>query len=107
MLDALQSEPNQAIVAARYYVIIDQVEWSGFGRLIIVTGYADILRPEFVLNQLKQQTTQWFFSWGRSGTDVDRIEAEEKRKANSIGGLQTVTIAIHEQGHFFPTSEIT
>jgi len=106
MLNALQSKPDQAIVASGYSVINDQVEWAGHDQLIGAPGYDAIVRPEVLVDRLKQSRTQWFFSWGKQDIGTYRIEAEEQRTAQLIRMLPNVTTAFHDKGHSFPVTDI-
>ena len=106
MLNALQSRPNQAVVASGHSVISDQVEWSGTNQLIGVPGYAALSRPEHLVDRLLNSPTQWLFSWGRAEVGTYKIEAEEQRTAKVIRELPNVTTVIHDEGHVFPVSAI-
>ena len=106
MLNALQSEPDLAIVASGSSVINDLAEWSGHSQLIGVPGYRALSRPEYLVDRLKQSPAQWFFSWGKQEIGTYRIEAEEQRTAEVIRMLPNVTTAVHDEGHVFPVQEI-
>ena len=106
LINALQSRPNQAIIASGHSVINEHVEWSGHNQLIGVPGYAELAKPEHLIDQLQNSPTQWLFSWGRAESDIYRIEAEEQRTAKIIRKLPNITIAIHDDGHVFPKKSI-
>jgi len=106
LLNALQSKPNQAIVAAGHSVITDQAEWSGHNQLIGVPGYAEISRPEVLVDRLRQSPTRWFFSWGKQEIGTYRIESEEQLTAKVISHLPKVTTVFHDEGHVYPVQEI-
>ena len=106
MLNALQSEPNQAILAAGHSIISGEVEWSGHDQLIGVLGYAALSRSKYLVDRLKQSPAQWSFSWGKQEIGTYRIEAEEQRTAEVIRMLPNVITAVHDEGHTFPVQEI-
>jgi len=102
MLNALQSKPNLAIVAAGHSIISGDVEWSGHNQLILVPSYpADLSRSENLVSRLRQSQTQWFFSWGLKEVGIFKIEAEEQRAAKVISGLSNVPNSIFDGGHVF------
>ena len=107
MLNALQSEPNLAVVASGSSVINDLAEWSGHSQLIGVPGYGALSSPEYLADQLKQSPSQWFFSWGKQEIGTYKIETEEQRTAKVISHLPNVTTHIFDGGHVFPPSEIS
>jgi len=106
LINALQTSPNRAIVAAGFSVINAHVEWSGHNQLIGVPGYSEISEPEHIIDKLLNSRTNWFFSWGNGEIGFYKIEAKEQRTANFIGHLPNVTISIHEDGHVFPKQAI-
>jgi len=107
MLNALQSEPSQAIVAAGHSIISGDAEGSRHNQLILFPSYpADLSRPEYLESRLGQSPTQWFFSWGSRETGIFKIEAEERRTAKVISDLSNVSISIFDGRHVFPGAEI-
>jgi hypothetical protein len=106
MLNALQSEPNRAIVASGYSLIRDKAEWGGLNQLTGVPGFADTARKEYFVDLLRNSKTLWLFSWGKAENGTYKIEAEEQYAAAALRKLPNVTIVIHDKGHHFPVSEI-
>lgn len=102
MLNALQSKPTVAIVASGHSVINEKAQWSGFGGLVAVPGYAELYHAVTLRKKLQATTTMWLFSWGHGEKGTYKIEAEERCTAKEIGVLANVSIVIHEFGHTFP-----
>lgn len=106
LLNALQSRPNQAIVASGYSVIAEEVEWGAHSTLIGVPGYAELFNGSLLAKKLEESPTSYLFSWGTGEIGTFLIDAKEGRTKNFIGHLPNVTVSIHDGGHVFPVSAI-
>jgi hypothetical protein len=106
LLNALQSKPNQAVVASGFSIINDQAEWSGHNQLIGVPGYGKLSEPQYLVDRLQSTPTQFLFTWGSREYGAYKIEAEEQRTAKVIRELPNVTAFIHDGGHIFPNEAI-
>ncbi|HSJ69443.1 MAG TPA: hypothetical protein VK921_17310 [Anditalea sp.] len=106
LLNALESDPDYAVIASGYSVInYDKVEWSGHDQ-IIIPGISKELRQENLSNRLQESNTSWFFSYGKQEKGTYRIEADELWTQSIIGELSNVKVIIHEGGHQFPFEEL-
>jgi hypothetical protein len=106
LINALQSEPNYAIVASGFSVINAEAEWSGHDQIIGVPGYGELFNPEHLAGKLKNSPTQWLFSWGKNEVGTYKIEAEEQLTAKIIREHSNVIVSIHNGGHSFPKEAI-
>lgn len=106
LLNALQSEPDIAIVASGYSVISEKAEGSGFDQIIIPGLYARWIERTKLVSAISKTRTHFLFTWGKQETGEYRIEAEEQRSCKILMGLPNVRCAIHNGGHIFPVEEI-
>gem|GEM_PF-1865830 len=106
MLNALQSQPDRAIVAAGYSVLSGDAEWSGHNQLIAVPGYARLHDPQGLLGALQDSPTQWLFTYGKSETGIYRIEAYDGPTKRLLEHLERVNVVVHPGEHVFPVQEI-
>ena len=81
LLNALQSEPDRAIVASGFSVIKELAQWSGPGSLMGVPGYGPLSTADSLVRRLEDSSTRWLFSWGREERGTYKIDAHEQLTA--------------------------
>jgi len=106
LLNALQSSPNAAVVAAGHSLLFDQIEYAGHNQLLNVPGYAGLSKSATLLKALGDSPTRWLFAWGRADNDYYGVEAATGYTAGVIGPLPNVDISIHDGGHVFPVADM-
>ena len=106
LLNALQSEPDRAIVASGFSVIKELAQWSGPGSLMGVPGYGSLSTADSLVRRLEDSSTRWLFSWGREERGTYKIDAHEQLTAGFISHLSNVVTLIHDEGHVFPVQAI-
>ncbi|MCX5829553.1 MAG: hypothetical protein NTV58_16400 [Deltaproteobacteria bacterium] len=107
LLNALQSEPDIAIVASGYSMINGKAEWSGDLNQIIIPGsYARWTDITKLTSKISKTRTHYLFTWGKQETGLYKIEAEEQRSCKKLTDLPNVRCTIHNGGHIFPVEEI-
>lgn len=106
LLNALQSEPNAAIISSGYSVINDQVSVSDFNQ-IIIPGVEFVLKSDTVRSRINEMQTEFFFSWGKKEKGAYRIEAEEQQSCNHLmNDVKNIECVFFDGGHVFPVDEI-
>ncbi|WP_332910196.1 hypothetical protein [Algoriphagus boritolerans] len=105
MINALESEPDIAIVSSGYSVLNEKIEWSGHDQ-IIIPGISKRLRAENVKDELAQSKTSWLFTYGLKEKGIYKMEANQSLTASLIDDLPNVDVDIHQEGHQFPVKEI-
>lgn len=103
LLNALQSEPDYAIVASGFSIINKYVEWSGFNQIVIPNVGSMF---DFIEEPISKLKTRFLFTYGRREYGTYRMEAMERLAAKKLGVLKNVTTLIHDGGHIFPEKEI-
>lgn len=106
LLNALQSSPTAAVVAAGHSLLFDQIEYGGHNQLLNVPGYAGLFKSTALLRALSESPSLWLFAWGLADTDYYKVEAATGYTAGVIGPLPNVDISIHEGGHVFPVADM-
>jgi hypothetical protein len=106
MLNAIQSQPDRAIVASGISVLFGDAEWSDHNQLIAVPGYFKLHEPEGLLGALQDSPTEWLFSWGESEGDFYGLEAHDGPTKRLLEHHKRVSVVVHRGGHIFPSKEI-
>ena len=106
LLNALQSQPNTAIVASGHSVLNEYAEWGGVGQIAGITQLSELYDPDTLINYLQRSKTSWLFTWGKQERGTYRIEAEESYTSSEIARLPNVEAHLHQGGHEFPVAVI-
>lgn len=106
MINALQSKPTAAVVAAGHSLLFDQVEYAGHNQLLNVPGYASLAKSATLVTSLRNSPTAWLFTWGRADSGIYKVEADTGFTASYIEPLLNVDVSIHDGGHEFPLEDI-
>lgn len=106
MINALQSKPTAAVVAAGHSLLFDQVEYAGHNQLLNVPGYASLAKSATLVTSLRNSPTAWLFTWGRADSDIYKVEADTGFTASYIEPLLNVDVSIHDGAHEFPLEDI-
>jgi hypothetical protein len=107
LLNALQSQPRKAIISSGFSLLFNDIDMSGPNQLVGVPGLGELFQKEQFFNKIKNSTTKYLFSWGKSMDPIYGTEYYSKITAEVIGPLPNVSILMHDKGHAFPpTTEI-
>ena len=106
MLNAQQSGPNIAIVAAGHSILSRDAEWSGHNQPIGVPGYAESFDGLALARKLAQSPTKYLFTRGKGEVGLHLMEAKEGFTVKYISNLPNVSVAFHAKGHVFPVVAI-
>ncbi len=103
LYNALQSQPNIAIIASGYSVIRDKIDYSNHGQ-ITIPGLQKFYNLDTLKKRINQSTnTHFLFTYGTADDDgLYKIDAIEKLTCNYLADLSNVDCEIHNGGHIFP-----
>lgn len=99
LINALQSEPDKAVVCAGYSVLFDDFLHQGIDQ-IILPGY-DFSSSE-IRRRMSRSKTKFLFTWGLQDGGAFRIEAEERLSCGFFGELENVSCEVHPGRHIYP-----
>ena len=105
LLNALQSEPDAAIIASGFSIIKNQVNRSGHEQIIIPGLYAN-LSFATIRSRIQKSPTNFLFTYGAKEVGTYKIEAEERRTCEYLSDSRNVSCVIHAGGHLFPKEVI-
>ena len=105
LLNALQSQPQKAVISSGYAVLLVDIEWAGHVQIIIPGVVEKVLRPDLVLSAIQDSSTSFFFSYGREEVGIYKVEADERLTCRYLDAAN-VTCVTHDGGHVFPSTEI-
>jgi hypothetical protein len=105
LINALESQPDFAVIASGYSVLSGKIEWSGHDQ-IIVPGISRRINEDSILQEFGDSKTKWLFTYGFEEQGIYKMEAQEMLTASAVEGLPNVEVEIHEKGHLFPVEEI-
>lgn len=100
LINALQSNPQKAIVASGYTVLFDQPYVSGHDQLII-PGIGEVYNSEGVRMQIQETNTQFLFTWGLKEPGAYGIDARDSLTLKFFDQLTNVKCYIHPKGHIY------
>lgn len=103
---ALQASPSQAIISSGYSVFAEKIQWAGFNQLMGVPGSEIIAVAEGFVASLKNSTTLYLFTWGKTENLYYREEALNLHTASLLQDVPNAIGISHDGGHIFPVSEI-
>ena len=103
---ALQASPDLAIISSGYSVSSEQIRWAGFSQLMGVPGSEIISTQDGFIDAIKQSSTRYLFTWGRSESFYYREEAYKLNTASLLESTQNAIGVAHDGGHIFPVTEI-
>ena len=103
LLNAVQSEPDLAVIASGYSVL--QLKESGFNQIVIPDLYEDFGKEELLVD-INSLTTRFLFSYGRDEATTYKLEAEKGYTCEFFAELDNVFCIVHDGAHQFPQDEI-
>lgn len=80
LLNALQSEPDYAIIASGFSIINENAEWSGFNQIVIPDVGSTL---DSIADPISKLKTRFLFTWGIQEIGTYHIEAMERLSAHS------------------------
>ena len=104
LLNALQSQPDAAIIASGCSVMFDKVLGSGHNQ-IILPGLDAEYSPEAVRDRIHQGSTSYLFTYGKTDNASYAYEAEKGLTFSFMAGPNFTGLA-HGGGHDFPAREM-
>jgi hypothetical protein len=107
LLNAIQSEPDIAIIASGYSSLNEKFEENGPNQILGVRMQSEVNNGEKLREKLRSKATRFLFTWGlKERWGFYEVEANEKITAGLLNGLPNVWCEIHDGGHRFPKKEI-
>lgn len=103
---SLQALPSQAIISSGYSVLGEKIHWAGFNQIMGVPGSEVIAVADSFVASLRNSTTQYLFTWGKTENWYYREEALNLHTASLLTDVPNAIGINHDGGHIFPTSEI-
>ena len=101
LLNALQSNPDAAIVMNGFSILQARVTWAGHDQ-IIIPGLAQKLSVPDIRLRMQSSATKFFFSYGKNDVGTYNIEAHQRLTCDYLSDLPNVECAIHASGHSPP-----
>lgn len=98
LLNALQSNPDCAVIASGYSVLNDDIEYAGFNQ-IIIPGILKHYNKEKIFSIVQNQKARYLFTYGRQESSTYRIEAEEKLTCHFFKKLVNVECSTFSGDH--------
>ena len=105
LLNALQSQPDIAIVASGFSKITEKAKGSNF-KQIVIPGLRQQLSFEIIKSKIQNSSTHFLFTYGLQEKGAYKIEAEERLTCKYFSNVQSIQCEIHNGGHIFPKSII-
>lgn len=99
MFNALQCQPDIAMVHSGWSLTFDDAECSGPNQLIGLSGWAELATSRGLARALRGTPTHWLFSWGKNEVGNYRIEAQEGLVSTALADNPMVCSLVHEGGH--------
>lgn len=100
LLNSLQSEPAAAVVAEGFSILFDKIYFANLGQ-IVIPG-ADINNIEKIYSKIKNQKTNYLFTFGKRDTDYYKVESEKGYTKEYFKKLANVEVIEHGGGHNYP-----
>jgi hypothetical protein len=106
LLVGIQARPTDVVVSSGHSLLFNEAEWAGHNQLLGVPGLARLYQARPLAAALERSSSRWLFTYGRSETDIYKLEAETGLTASHIGHLPNVEVATHPGGHVFPVDAV-
>jgi len=104
LLNALQSQPDFAVVASGYGV--GAQDMPSRHDQIIIPGLRRRLTDEAIRARMREMKTRFLFTYGSKEVGEYGIEATEHRTCEYLSELQNVDCLTHGDGHEFPLNAV-
>jgi hypothetical protein len=106
LYNALQSEPDGAIISSGFSVLHETMQGASLGQ-IMMPGMREYLSNDHILEGMRNSDTEYLFTWGRDERAIYGVEAWFRCTRSFFAGLGNVTCISHSEGHVFPTETIS
>jgi len=106
LLNAIQSEPDYAIISSGYTVLSKKISLAGFDQIVIPNIFDRSSNPDSLYKRISNLKTKFLFTWGVHDVDIYKTESEQHITEAELGKLANVSCVIHPAGHVFPLKEI-
>jgi hypothetical protein len=106
LLNAVQSQPDLAVIASGYSVVWRQVDRSGFNQILGIPFWGALTDSGNLMQRIQGSSTNYLFTWGATEDEVYGIEAHGMPTCRAIGRLANVSCVVHPGGHVFPVVEV-
>jgi len=105
-LNALQSEPDIAIISSGFSFLFDKMQAGSHDQIIIPCKcFAKYTEVDFVRQKISNLKTKFLFSWGKGESDYYKYEAFTQYSC-SLLNLPNTECILHDMGHVYPVEEI-
>lgn len=106
LLVALQAEPDAAVVASGFSVMNNGPVYVAGSNQIIIPGFLSVYTPEYIAETIKNQSTRYLFTYGKSESGVYRYETVAKVTEEFFSNTEQMEFSYHPDGHVFPVDVI-
>jgi hypothetical protein len=106
LYNALQSNPDGAIIASGFSALHERLVRAGLGQ-VIIPGMMDYLANDKIFEGIQNTDTEYLFSWGWRESGTYGIDARVGCTRDFLAPLLNTTSVIHGEGHVFPESAVT
>jgi hypothetical protein len=102
LLNALQSQPDLAVIASAYSVGMQDM--PSRHDQILIPGLRLRLTDEVIRARMRASRTRFLFTYGTRELGQYGLEATQHRTCEYFAGLANVECRSHEQGHTYPVN---
>jgi len=106
LINSLQSNPERAVIASGFSVLMRNPYKIGLNQ-IIIPDYRKFYNPDGVKLQIKKTDTQFLFTWGEKESGLYGRDAGDRLTAQFFKGMKNVQTYIHPEGHVYYEPAIT
>jgi hypothetical protein len=101
LYNALQSEPDGAIISSGFSVLHETMQGASLDQ-IIIPGMREYLSNDHIRGALIDSDTEFLFTWGRDERAIYGVEAWYRCTRSFFSGIYNVTCVSHSEGHVYP-----
>lgn len=106
LYNALQSEPDGAIIASGFSILNETLQGASLAQ-IIIPGMREYLSNDRIRDKLRESHTDYLFTWGLDERGVYGVEAWYGCTRSFLAGISNVTSYSHGGGHEFPPEAVS
>lgn len=100
LINSLQSNPQKAVIASGFSVLMSKPYQSNLNQLII-PNYSAVYNPDGVKSKIEKNSTQFLFTWGTKEGGMYGKDAKERLTFKFFKGMTNVQSYIHQKGHVY------
>jgi hypothetical protein len=106
LIIALQSNPQKAVIASGYSILMDNVYLSGHNQLII-PNISNVYNPVRIKDYIYKSNTQFLFTFGAEESGIYGEEVQKGLTSKFFTGLLNVKVVNTPEGHVYYEPEIS